>query len=290
MKTESTLWTRLTERYLMVIRNEDNFAEKTSFSFSYAKLLVITTALLVLLFLVSLFVSNFILSNWLRPISKEAEMQRKLIDLAVTTDSLQDAIAARDEYIVRIRKTIQGDDSYLKTSSQQDTSVTHVNREPVKPIDLKVVSVTDAEFRSEFESQNKAQVATTSGSISSNLYLFMPLKEALISSKFDPQTAHWGVDLVAKKGEPIYAVSNGTVILASWTQDSGNVLAIQHPNHLISLYKHNSALLKKAGDFVKEGEAIAIIGNSGELTTGPHLHLELWYKGNPVNPEDFIAF
>ena len=110
------------------------------------------------------------------------------------------------------------------------------------------------------------------------------------AARFNPRNRHWGVDLVARKGEPVLAAANGTVILASWTQDGGNVIAVQHPNQLVSVYKHNASLLKKTGDFVKAGEAIATLGNSGELTSGPHLHFEMWYKGSPVNPEDFIAF
>jgi len=287
MQPENTLWTRLTERYLMVIRNEDNFAEKTSFNFTYAKLLVITTAVLVVLFLLSLFVSNILLTRWINPVTKEAQINRKLIDLSTTVDSLQDAIVARDEYLLRIQKTIQGDNEFLRAGSQ-DTIDTRTAT-PTKPTDLKAVDPVDAEFRNEFESENRAQAAAEPGGVSSDIFLFSPLRNALISDKYNPQTSHWGVDLVAKKGDPIYAVTNGTVILASWTQDSGNVITIQHPNQLISVYKHNSTLLKKAGDFVKAGEAIATLGNSGELTTGPHLHFELWYKGSPVNPEDFIA-
>lgn len=288
MKAENTLWTRLTERYLLVLRNEDNFAEKTSFGFTYAKLLVITTAILVVLFLLSLFVSNFILSRWFHPVSKEAQMNRKLIELSTAVDSLQEAIVARDEYVLQIKKTIEGDNTFLRTGSRQDTA--QAKKTAVKAADLKAVNPVDAEFRNEFESQNKAQAAAETGIISQTQFLFSPLRGAIISDKFNPKTAHWGVDLVAKKGEPVHAVAEGTVILASWTQDSGHVIAVQHPNQLISVCKHNSALLKKAGDFVKSGEAVAIIGNSGELTSGPHLHFELWYNGNPVNPEDFIAF
>ncbi|MDJ1505093.1 M23 family metallopeptidase [Xanthocytophaga agilis] len=291
MKANSTLWTRLTERYLLVIRNEDNFAEKTSFNFTYAKLLVITTAILIVLFLASIFVSNFLVTKWLNPPTKEAQTTRRLIELSATVDSLQNAIVARDEYLLRIQKTIQGDNDFLKAGSQDTSEVsTKKTKPPVKPADLKATNPIDAEFRSEFESASKAQTAAETGSVNTDMFLFSPLRGAIISDKFNPKTNHWGVDLVSKKGEPIHSVLNGTVILASWTQDSGNIIAIQHSNQLISIYKHNSSLLKKVGDFVKAGESVAILGNSGELTSGPHLHFELWSKGNPVNPEDFIAF
>lgn len=288
MKPESTLWTRLTERYLLVIRNEDNFAEKTTVGFTYAKMLVIVTAVLVLVFSVSLFVSNFALSRWFHPASKEMQMNRRLINLSGTVDSLQGEIAARDEYLTQLRKTIQGDDKPLEKSNRETARTAKPANRP--PVDLKAVNPVDAQFRTEFESQNKAQAAAETGIIPQTQFLFSPLRNPVISDKFNPKTSHWGIDLVAKKNEPIYVVADGTVVLSSWTQDSGNVIAVQHPNQLISVYKHNSALLKKAGDFVKAGEAVAIIGNSGELTNGPHLHFELWYNGNPMNPEDFIAF
>src|SRR5690606_4605683 len=120
-------------------------------------------------------------------------------------------------------------------------------------------------------------------------YFFSPLS-GIVSSPYNPKSEHFGVDVVAKKNEPVKCVSDGTVILSDWNQEAGYVIAIQHRNNLISVYKHNSALLKKTGSFVNAGDIIAIIGNTGELTTGPHLHLELWYNGNPVNPEDFVSF
>ena len=96
--------------------------------------------------------------------------------------------------------------------------------------------------------------------------------------------------MVAKQAEAVKATLDGTVVFASWTPETGHVIGIQHQNDLISIYKHNSVLLKKVGNFVTAGEAIALVGNSGELTTGTHLHFELWFKGNPVNPEEYMVF
>ena len=99
-----------------------------------------------------------------------------------------------------------------------------------------------------------------------------------------------GVDVVAKANEPIKCITDGTVIFSSWTQDSGYVIVVQHRGNLISTYKHNAQLLKKVGTFDNAGEIIAIVGNSGELTNGPHLHFELRYNGNSLNPEEFVTF
>ena len=111
----------------------------------------------------------------------------------------------------------------------------------------------------------------------------------IITDGFNPKTDHYGIDMVAQENEPVRSVADGVVIMSSWTLDGGYVVAIQHPGNLISVYKHNSELFKNVGNFVAAGEVVATIGNTGELTSGPHLHLELWHNGNPVNPEEYIA-
>jgi len=112
----------------------------------------------------------------------------------------------------------------------------------------------------------------------------------MITNEFNPRINHYGVDIVSQKNEAIEATLSGTVIFANWTVETGWVIAIQHQGNIISVYKHNSVLLKKQGTFVKAGEPIAIVGETGELSSGPHLHFELWYNGNPINPKEYISF
>jgi murein DD-endopeptidase MepM/ murein hydrolase activator NlpD len=112
----------------------------------------------------------------------------------------------------------------------------------------------------------------------------------VITNSFNPASEHFGIDLVSEPNARISAVMDGTVIFSEWTIQTGYVLFIQHDADLISAYKHNSELLKSKGDRVKAGEAVAIIGNTGELSTGPHLHFELWHNGTPLNPELYIDF
>ena len=95
---------------------------------------------------------------------------------------------------------------------------------------------------------------------------------------------------MAKTNEPVKGVADGTVIVSSWTQDAGYVMVVQHRGSLISMYKHNAVLVKKVGTFVNAGDIISIVGNSGEMTDGPHLHFEMWYNGNSLNPEEFVTF
>src|SRR5204863_7330192 len=119
-------------------------------------------------------------------------------------------------------------------------------------------------------------------------YFFTPLNGA-ITEEFNAKQKHYGVDIVGRPNEAIKSTLDGTVVYAGFTAETGYVIAVQHSNNIFSIYKHNSALLKSIGDYVKAGEVIAIIGNSGELSTGPHLHFELWYNGNPVNPKDYMS-
>ncbi|MEL6844618.1 MAG: M23 family metallopeptidase, partial [Bacteroidota bacterium] len=119
---------------------------------------------------------------------------------------------------------------------------------------------------------------------------FMSPVQGEISAGYMPDKKHFGVDVLAPKNTAIKAAMDGFVITSDWTLETGNTLGIQHANNVITFYKHNSVLLKKVGDYVKSGEAIAIIGNTGTLTDGPHLHFELWHKGKPIDPLDYVGF
>ena len=121
------------------------------------------------------------------------------------------------------------------------------------------------------------------------LHFYCPLRGA-VTNRFDASGNHYGVDIVSNLNEPILSILDGTVVFSGWTLEAGYIIGIQHRNNLISIYKHNSQLLKEMGNRVRAGEAIAIIGNTGEYTTGPHLHFELWHNGKPLNPNDYIVF
>ena len=121
------------------------------------------------------------------------------------------------------------------------------------------------------------------------VFFYKPVN-GVVTSHYETDVHHYGVDLAAAPKESVLATLDGTVIYTGFDPNHGNVIQIQHKNGFISVYKHNELLLKEVGDHVVAGEAIALVGNTGELSTGPHLHFELWYKGNPVNPEEYIAF
>ena len=145
-------------------------------------------------------------------------------------------------------------------------------------------------FRVKIETEDKSSIyKKDKPSNTTSLMFFTPLT-GLISDGYNNKTKHFGIDLVAKEKSRISSVLEGTVIISHWAYETGYVIGVQHKNDYLSFYKHNSVLLKSVGDYVNTGDHIAIIGNSGELSSGPHLHFELWHKGIPVNPENYISF
>jgi murein DD-endopeptidase MepM/ murein hydrolase activator NlpD len=151
----------------------------------------------------------------------------------------------------------------------------------------------DSMLRKEIESQDRYTLGVKDNSSFANNasgFLFFPPAKGTVTNRFDPVTKHYGIDIVANANEAVKSTLDGTVLIANFTSETGYVIGIQHSNNLLSFYKHNSSLLKKPGDFVKAGEVIAIIGNSGELSSGPHLHFELWYNGIALDPRKYISF
>ena len=286
MKQKKTFSNWLTERYLLIIRNEENFAEKRFLGFTYAKFLLFSFLLFLVLLVVSLFLSRTLLEKWFDPRHAQIEANKKLYVLSLQIDSLEQEMERKDQFISLFRGFLTGNvDSARIDSFRQGSPLQNSQYQ----IDLSTDPI-DSQIRQEFEmTEPSLNLNTSSASDLQEMFLFAPIS-GLISRKYDVKEGHFGVDIVSKKNEPVMSVASGTVILFFWTQDSGYVIAIQYSSNLISVYKHNAELLKKTGSFVDGGDVIAIIGNTGELTDGPHLHFELWYNGNAVNPEDFISF
>lgn len=290
MAAKKTLSNRLTNRYLLIIRNEENFAEKTTLSFTYAKVILIFFAAFLITLALSTYLVTGVLEEWLDPRHAERESRREVVKLTMAIDSMELQMRQKDIYIENIRNIFSGnDDSYANVEDRELTDDQIAQNEVV---DNGTNSV-DQNFRREFERETFGNL----GVINSNaealqeIFLFNPIgKDGVVISKFDPKINHYGIDVLAKKDEPIKSVGDGTVIFSDWTLDNGYMVAVQHRSNLISIYKHNSEKLKEVGNFVSQGEIISIIGNTGELTTGPHLHFELWYNGSPVDPAEFIDF
>jgi murein DD-endopeptidase MepM/ murein hydrolase activator NlpD len=283
---KKTLFERLTNRYLLVVRNEENLEEKSTVSFTYAKLLVICTTLFLVIFISSLFLSKTLLSKWFDPKYEVAAQKKQLILLAHRLDSLAQEEDRKEKFIQNFQRILRGDTSSGFVDPTQELKA----KTSAKTISAMKLSPADSIFRKEFEqSQYSFESLKSQYRELQQLFFFTPIT-GFISDKYDGKKGHYGVDIVAKTNEPVKCAADGTVVLSSWTQDAGYVIAVQHRGNLVSVYKHNATILKKVGSFVNAGDILAIVGNSGEMTDGPHLHFELWYNGSSLNPEDFVTF
>jgi murein DD-endopeptidase MepM/ murein hydrolase activator NlpD len=287
LKLKKTLSNWLTSRYQLIIRNEENFAEKTSMGFTYSKVILFSVILFSVIFVLSLFLSRTLLAKWFDPRHAQIEMNKQLIELREQFDSLAIEVDRKDQFILNFQRVLSGDTSNFKDPAQ---IMRGENKPLAKASEVKLAPA-DSQFRKEFEKSDLSLITLTSVKYRElqETFFFSPIT-GFVSDHFDMKKGHYGVDIVAKTNEAVKNVADGTVLFASWTQDSGYVIMIQHRGNLISVYKHNAELLKKVGTFVNAGEIISIVGNSGEMTDGPHLHFELWYNGNPLNPEEFVTF
>lgn len=280
---------RLQSKYRLVILNDETFEERASIKLSrFNVYVVLSTAFIVVTIFLYLLFSFTPLKEFI-PGYGDIHLQKDLLELRMRSDSLATVVAQQDLWLQNIKAILSGktDTSYTDTLLNDDPLL-------YDTIELDKIPIEDALLREQVErEENYALVFNkdeqkASGELS-ELNLFPPVK-GYLTRAFDPNESHYGIDIVASERESIKATLGGTVILAEWTVETGYVIAIQHSYDLVSFYKHNSVLLKKVGNFVKTGEAIAIIGNSGELSDGPHLHFELWKNGVPVNPESYIVF
>ena len=263
-------------------------AEKSTFRFSHAKLIALGSLVTVILVGCSLALAKTLLASWLNPAYIEERNSQKIIELSAVVDTLEEQANQQRKFIALLQSTITGEDVAAEEPVEAEREQAETVPAPYSPEEL---AAADTLLRSEFEDNEASLLITHNKPVNDlqELFFFSPVN-GIITTPFSHGSEHYGVDIVAKESEPIKCVADGMVIFAAWTVETGWVMVIQHNKDLVSIYKHNAALLKKVGTFVEAGEVISIMGNSGELSTGPHLHFELWYEGGPINPEHFITF
>ncbi|MBK5192714.1 MAG: M23 family metallopeptidase [Flavobacteriaceae bacterium] len=275
---------KLLHKYRLVILNEDTFEERLSFKLTKLNVFVAVSLGIIILIAGTTFLIAFTGLREYIPGYSSANLKKQATELAYKTDSLQTALMLNNQYYESIRKVLTGDlqpmilnrDSLVK-SQQMDPSLFDLSS-----------SKADSLLREEVSQEDKYNVLETAGT-QMEFALFPPVK-GTISEKYNLKSRHYAVDVVVAKNAPVKAAADGRVIFSEWSAATGHVMIIEHNYGLLSVYKHNSSLTKEQGDFVRSGEVIALAGSSGELSTGPHLHFELWKDGNPVNPSDYIDF
>jgi murein DD-endopeptidase MepM/ murein hydrolase activator NlpD len=274
---------KLKYKYRFVILNDETFEEK--FNFRLSRLNVYTAlgvGSLLLIALVTVLIAFTPLREFI-PGYTDVTIRKTGIENTLKLDSLENVLRQKEQYLDNINRIIQGEPLIYNDTVVVDSNLNYKNivNEKIPEDSLLRVMIETEEKYNLFKSAGR-----TPSSISS-LIFFNPIK-GIITEQFNARKQHFGVDLVAPKNEVIKATLDGTVIFAEWTSETGYVIQLQHSNNLISIYKHNSVLHKKQGDKVKAGDVIAIVGNTGELSSGPHLHFELWYNGIPLNPEEYM--
>lgn len=283
-KGKKKLARKLLHKYRLVILNEDTFEERFAIKLTRLNVFVIVSLLTIMLIIgTTMLIAYTPLREYIPGYSSTA-LKKKATELNYKTDSLQQVILANEKYLESIKRVLTGDVSAVEINKD---SIINAAEQDIDPGDL-IPSDEDLRLREKVDKEDKYNLFESATS-KVNFVLFPPANGA-ISEGYNAEDKHFAVDIVVAKDTPIKATADGTVILAEWTTQTGYVIIIDHGNGLISAYKHNASLTKAQGDLVKSGEVIAISGNAGELTTGPHLHFELWNDGYPIDPTTFIDF
>lgn len=281
---KSEIREKLLNKYRLVILNENTFEEKISFKLS--RLNVFVTGSLAVIGLIA-FTTVLIAFTPLReyiPGYSSTALKRQATELTFKTDSLLNVINYTNRYIDNIRMVLRGD---IDNTTDNRDSIFEAYKIDPSQINLDPIRE-DSILRAQVALEDKYNLFESPSYEGSQL-LFSPLSGTL-SQGYEPNIKHYAVDIAATKDSPVKAVADGTVVFAEWTASTGFVMILEHKDGLISVYKHNGSLAKDQGAAVRAGEVIASVGDTGELTTGPHLHFELWRNGNPVNPLNFIDF
>ena len=285
---------KLKNKYKLAIFNEQTYEEVVVLRLSRLNVFTVVGASAILLIvLVSLLIAFTGLREYI-PGYPDANQRLLIVRNAQRVDSLLIEIETRNKFIDNMQNIIGG-------GVPEDTADEHLDDAPGasseasgSAVDVEFKrSEEDSLFRALVEKEEKYNLSqrpeNSSGTGLENTFFFTPLKGMVVNRFGDPR-GHFGVDIVAGPGARVSAVMDGVVVFSGWTVETGYVIQLQHANNLLSTYKHNERLLKSVGEHVKAGEAIAHVGNSGELTTGPHLHFELWYNGVPLDPQEYISF
>ena len=276
-------WKNFKFKYKLTIINENTLEEIVGIHVSKLNgVSVLLSAVTVIFLIASLIIVFTPLRNYL-PGYMNTEIREQVVTNALRADSLQWLLDRQRMYIMNIQDIISGN---IKVDSVYSIdSLTEARTE-----ELMERTQAEEEFRKQYEETERYNLTTIDNAQAVTGLIFFRPTRGMVSSEFDANQKHFGIDIAASPNESVLATLDGTVILATYTADTGYVIQVQHGQNLVSVYKHCGSLLKKVGDSVKAGEAIALVGNTGEKTTGPHLHFEVWNKGRALDPTKYIVF
>lgn len=275
----ASIWKKVQEKYVISFRNQDSFFETGKFNMSLFELLSISFLLLMVPFILSFLAFKYTsLGAFLNPVKEE---KGKIIALNQLTDSLENQVRLNDQYVNNIQRILAGEE-IQEVENQQIDSL------EIAKINISDPSEAELALRDKI---NQRDLTRSDESSDEPTYFFFSLPlTGVVSSEFDPKEKHYGIDVVSPKNTVIQAVADGKVLYSAWNVDDGYTMIMAHDDGFTSIYKHAEQLLKNTNDIIEIGEAIAVVGDSGESSTGYHLHFELWKDGTPVDPSRYINF
>ena len=284
-KKKSKLKRKLTNKYRLVVLNENTFEERFALKLSRLNVFVFGGLFSIVLVVGTILLIAFTPVREYIPGYASTKLKRDAAQLTFESDSLKTRLAVLENYANALRPILTGE----ITGDNPIDSIQDLARRNL--IDESKLDATkqDSLFREKVDSRDRFALIDEDLQNKAKVVFFAPIT-GNVTQSFNAENKHFAIDIVAKTGTPVKAVADGTVIFSEWTTETGYVIIIKHANNFISVYKHNGTLLKQQGELVKSGEAIASVGSTGELTTGPHLHFELWSDGYAVNPTNYIDF
>lgn len=275
---------KLTRSYKVVVSSEDTFEERLSFSTNKFNVFLVLSLYSIILIAFTISVVFFTQIREMVPGYSSSDLLTQAIYLTKKTDSLENELELNNTFYKSIENVLSG-----KTEEIIYKDTLAVSKEKDN-IDFQAVlaNAEDSILRKYVEEEDKFNLTKNELVIENKMFV-SPVK-GQITQKFDPLNNHFALDILVDTGTPVKSILEGKVIFSEWSVDTGHVLIIDHGDNIISVYKHNSKVLKTQNNFVKAGEVIAYSGNQGTLSTGPHLHFELWKNGTPINPEPLFNF
>ncbi len=275
---------KLINKYRLVVLNEDTFEEKLSFNLTRLNVFIFGTLFSVVIIVSTIFLIAFTNLREYIPGYSSTELKKEATQLVYKVDSLNQVLEVNNLYIGKVKELLTGKISEVQFDKDSVLNTMQFDKDTMNfnPSDNVL------EFRSDVESTDRFSIFNEATK-SADIVFFSPVK-GIVTDGYSLKNKHFAIDIAVQMGTPVKSVADGTVIFAEWTATTGNVIIVEHSNGFISVYKHNTALHKRQGDMVKSGEVIASAGDTGEYSTGPHLHFELWNEGYPVNPINYIDF
>ena len=275
---------KLTRSYKVVISSEDTFEERLSFSTNKFNIFLVMTLYSIILIAFTISVVFFTQLREMVPGYSSSDLLTQAIYLTKKTDSLENELELNNTFYKSIENVLSGKTEQIiyKDSLNFINETDNIDPQSV------LANAEDSILRKYVEEEDKFNLTKNELVIENKMFV-NPVK-GQITQKFNPLDNHFALDILVDTGTPVKSILEGKVIFSEWSVDTGYVLIIDHGDDIISVYKHNSKVLKTQNNFVKAGEVIAYSGNQGTLSTGPHLHFELWKDGTPINPEPLFNF